>query len=105
MLVKVKRKARDISGALRRARNQSDQDSSQRNCASRLVVPAHAEPDIHLLSRAPRSRHRRLSLCSLPVPKQFVESLESWNSFAQSAIGRTWQPAHRWSWCFCLFLI
>ena len=30
-----------------------------------------AEPDIHLLSKAPESPHRRLSLCSLPVPKQF----------------------------------
>src|ERR1700679_395300 len=36
-----------------------------------------AEPDIHLLSQAPESRHRRLSLCSLPVPKQFEESLGS----------------------------
>src|SRR3982074_2218925 len=29
-----------------------------------------AEPDIHLLSETPKSPHRRLSLCSLPVPKQ-----------------------------------
>ena len=63
--------------------------------ASRLVVPALAEPDIHLLSKAPRSPHRRLSLCSLPVPKQFVESLRSLISFAQSPNGGTWQPAHR----------
>jgi hypothetical protein len=35
-----------------------------------------------------------LSLCSLPVPKQFVESLGSSISFAQSAIGKTWQSAH-----------
>jgi hypothetical protein len=59
------------------------------------VGSCHAEPDIHLLSQAPRSRHRRLSLCSLPVPKQFVESLESLHSVAQSATGGTWQPAHR----------
>ena len=63
--------------------------------ASRLVVPALAEPDIHLLSKTPKSPHRRLSLCSLPVPKQFEESLRSSISFAQSANGGTWQPAHR----------
>jgi hypothetical protein len=34
-----------------------------------------------------------LSLCSLPVLKQFEESLRSLISVAQSAIGRTWQPA------------
>src|SRR5262249_32681791 len=37
--------------------------------------------------------HRRLSLCSLPVPKQSEESLRSSISFAQSAICGTWQPA------------
>src|ERR1700693_1575253 len=57
------------------------------------VVPAFAEPDIHSLSRAPEGRHRRLSLCSLPVLKQFEESLGSVISLAQSAKGRTWQPA------------
>jgi len=54
-----------------------------------------AGPDIHLLSKTPKSPHRRLSLCSLPVPKQFEESLGSSISFAQSPNGRTWQPAHR----------
>jgi len=54
-----------------------------------------AEPDIHLQSQAPKSRHRRLSWCSLPVPKQFGESLGSVISFAQSATGGTWQSAHR----------
>jgi len=39
------------------------------------VVPAFAEPDIHSLSRAGEGRHRRLSVCSLPVLKQFGESL------------------------------
>src|SRR3984885_9557804 len=34
-----------------------------------------AEPDIHLLSETPKSPHRRLSLCSLPVPKQIEGSL------------------------------
>ena len=54
-----------------------------------------AGPDIHLLSKTPKSPHRRLSLCSLPVPKQFVVSLGSSISFAQSPNGGTWQPAHR----------
>jgi hypothetical protein len=36
-----------------------------------------AEPDIHLLSETPKSPHRRLSLCSLPVPKQTDGSLGS----------------------------
>ena len=62
--------------------------------ASRHRFLRSAEPDIHLLSQAPKSRHRRLSLCSLPVPKQFVESLGSLISFAQSAKCRTWQSAH-----------
>ena len=66
-----------------------------RTYASRQGFLLFAEPDIHLPSRAPRSRHRRLSWCSLPVPKQFEESLGSVSSFAQSAIGRTWQSAHR----------
>ena len=56
--------------------------------------------DIHLLSQTPKSRHRRLSLCSLPVPKQFVESLGSFISFARSAKCRTWQSAHGSS---CMF--
>src|ERR1700735_111898 len=46
-----------------------------RVCASRLVVPAPAGPDIHLLPQAPKNRRRRLSLCSLPVPKQCEVSL------------------------------
>ena len=49
------------------------------------VVPAFAEPDIHSLSRAGEGRHRRLSVCSLPVLKQFEESLGSLISVAQSA--------------------
>jgi hypothetical protein len=44
-----------------------------------------AGPDLHLLSETPKSPHRRLSLCSLPVPKQSVEGLGSLISFAQSA--------------------
>ena len=42
---------------------------------------------------SPKGRHRRLSLCSLPVPKQLEGSLRSLISFAQSANSRTWQPA------------
>src|SRR5579872_1640815 len=40
------------------------------------VVPAFAEPDIHLLPRATQGPRRRLSWCSLPVPKQSVKSLK-----------------------------
>src|SRR5215471_6392297 len=61
------------------------------------------EPDIHWLSKTPQSPHRRLSWCSLPVPKQFVESLRSLRSFAQSATGGTWQSAHRMILMFCPF--
>jgi len=44
---------------------------------------SRAEPDIYLQPRAPRSLRRRSSVCSLPVPKQFVVSLWSLSSFAQ----------------------
>jgi hypothetical protein len=70
------------------------QDAQRAMYASRHRFLRSAEPDIHLLSRALKGRHRRLSLCSLPVPKQFEESLGRLISFAQSAIGRTWQSAH-----------
>ena len=53
-----------------------------------------AEPDIHLLSETPKSPHRRLSLCSLPVPKQ-TEGASGVASVAQPVICGTWQPAHR----------
>src|SRR6266699_353632 len=49
------------------------------------VVPAFAEPDIHSLSQVHADRHRRLSVCSPPVLKQFEESLGSLISVAQSA--------------------
>ena len=45
--------------------------------ASRHWFLLYAEPDIHSLSWALGGRHRRLSLCSLPVLKQFGESLGS----------------------------
>ena len=54
-----------------------------RTCRSRTFCLSadgscvYAEPDIHVRSRAAKSCHRRLSLCSLPVPKQLVESLGS----------------------------
>jgi len=48
---------------------------SSRRCLS-AVVPAFAEPDIHLLPRAAQGSRRRLSWCSLPVPKQSVKSLK-----------------------------
>jgi hypothetical protein len=48
------------------------------------MVPAFAEPDIYLLSRTPWGLHRRLSLGSLPVPKQ-PDGASGVNSVAQSA--------------------
>jgi len=64
-------------------------------CASRRWFLPFAEPDIHLLSPAPWGLLRRLSLCSLPVPKQSEGSLGSLISSAQSATCGTWQPARR----------
>src|SRR5207253_3164706 len=57
---------------------------SSHACLS-AMVPAFAEPDIHSLSRILADRHRRLSVCSLPVLKQSGESLGSLISVAQSA--------------------
>jgi hypothetical protein len=74
--------------------NQLFQDVLRATCASRHRFLRSAEPDIHLQSQAPKNRHRRLSLCSLPVLKQFVESLGRVTPFAQSAKCRTWQSAH-----------
>jgi hypothetical protein len=54
---------------------------SIRICCARMPLGGGscilAEPDIHLLPQAPNRRRRRLSLCSLPVPKQSEESLGS----------------------------
>jgi len=78
--------------AEKRARTGNARSAARSVCLS-AGVPAFAEPDIHCLSQARMGRPRRLSLCSLPVPKQFEESLGSWISFAQSATCGTWQPA------------
>src|SRR5260370_25246015 len=87
-------KARVSRARSRERASREFQDVLCAQCASRHRFLHSAEPDIHLLSQTPRSRHRRLSLCSLPVPKQFVESLGSLISFTQSATCRTWQSAH-----------
>ena len=71
-------------GALERARNRSDQVSTVTQwCLSACGSCFLAEPDIHLLSETPKSPHRRLSLCSLPVPKQTEGSL--WSCLRRSA--------------------
>src|SRR5262249_24982449 len=57
---------------------------SSQGCLS-AMVPAFAEPDIHSLSQILADRHRRLSVCALPVLKQSGESLGSLMSVAQSA--------------------
>ena len=68
-------------------------EPAARTCASRRVVPAFAEPDIHSLSQILTDRHRRLSVCSLPVLKQSGESLG--NLLIRRSVGnrRTWQSA------------
>ena len=48
-----------------------------------------AEPDIHCGLKLRRAVTEDVSLCSLPVPKQFAESLWSVISFAQSPTCRT----------------
>ena len=67
-----------------RAPANSGRTRSSHACLS-AMVPAFAEPDIHSLSQVHADRHRRLSVCSLPVLKQFEESLGSLISVAQSA--------------------
>ncbi len=62
----------------------SGRTRSSHACLS-AMVPAFAEPDIHSLSQILADRHRRLSVCSLPVLKQTGESLGSLISVAQSA--------------------
>src|SRR5438477_144192 len=71
-----------------RAPANSGRTRSSHACLS-AMVPAFAEPDIHSLSRILADRHRRLSVCSLPVLKQFEESLGSLISVAQSATAVT----------------
>jgi hypothetical protein len=74
----VKGKAR----ALRARSGESALLVQSRSAAAHVCLSADgscipAEPDIHLLPQAAKSRRRRLSLCSLPVPKQSEESLGS----------------------------
>jgi hypothetical protein len=64
------------------------------------MAPAFAEPDIHSLSLAGEGRHRRLSVCTLPVLKQFEESLRSFDLRRSVGNRRTWQSAR----CVILFL-
>ena len=80
-------KSTRFMGALERARYRSDQVTTVTQlCLSAFVgfwFLLSAEPDIHLLSETPKSPHRRLSLCSLPVPKQTEGSL--WSCLRRSA--------------------
>src|ERR1700724_3279913 len=74
---------------------------AHQNKDSGAVVPAFAEPDIHSLSQVPKDRHKRLSGRTLPVLKQFGESLGSLITVAESATSRTWQSAR----CVILFFL
>jgi len=62
---------------------------AHQNKDSGAVVPAFAEPDIHSLSQVPKDCHKRLSGRTLPVLKQFGESLGSLITVAESATSRT----------------
>jgi hypothetical protein len=53
--------------------------------------PSQNQTSIRCLG--PEGRHRRLSVCSLPVLKQSEGSLGSLISLAQSVSGGTWQSA------------
>jgi hypothetical protein len=64
-----------------------------RRCASRPWSLRSQDRTSICWSQACSGRHRRLGLCSLPVPKQSGRSLWKLLSIAQSAIRRTWQPA------------
>src|SRR5947209_1619861 len=70
----------------------SGRTRSSHPCLS-AMVPAFAEPDIHSLSQILTDRHRRLSVCSLPVLKQFGESLGSFDLRRSVGNRRTWQSA------------
>src|SRR5215472_994011 len=91
-VVELSREKHEVSG---RARESAHCDGSvpsvTQQCLSADGSCTWQKPDIHLLSETPKSPHRRLSWCSLPVPKQYEGSLQSLYSFAQSAIGGTWQ--------------
>ena len=76
------------------------QNPAARVCASRRwLLPSQNQTSIRCL-RPKKGRHRRLSVCSLPVPKQSEESLGSLISVAQSVSGGTWQSARCVILCF-----
>jgi hypothetical protein len=60
-------------------------------CLSAGFLLSQNQTSIHCLG--PGGRHRRLSVCSLPVPKQSEGSLGSFISVAQSVSDGTWQSA------------
>jgi hypothetical protein len=86
---------------LRRARESahfSDAEPLSSHFASRRwFLPSQNQTSIHCLG--PKGRHRRLSVCSLPVPKQSEGSRGSFISVAQSVSGGTWQSAR------CMILV
>ena len=70
----------------------SDAEPLSSHFASRRwFLPSQNQTSIRCLG--PKGRHRRLSVCSLPVLKQSEGSLGRFVSFAQSVSGRTWQSA------------
>src|SRR2546429_9022414 len=104
----LKRKYLDRAGVLRDVEKlhflQNSKNLGDRKSLGKLRKSFVGHPDTILFSRICLRRtghpfalsgpakglHRSFSLCSLPVLKQFEESLGSLLSLAQSATGRTW---------------
>ena len=83
--------------ARRSAKNEKTRQSHSALYASRQgSCDTQNHPSICCLEqRLGRSLRRRLSLCSLPVPKQVGGSLGSFRSVAQTYRCGTWQTARR----------
>src|SRR4051794_8735391 len=79
---------------MRSAQNTFRRLPSLHVCLS-AVVPASQNRTSICCLRSLQDRQRRLSFCSLPVPKQSEGSLGRLLSVAQSATSRIWQPARR----------
>ena len=88
----VKGKRSSPDARFRGARKTHMPEPAARTCASRRGSCLRRTGHPFTVSGL-AGRHRRLSLCSLPVLKQFEGSLWSFTSVAQSATCRTWQSA------------
>src|SRR5207249_10763296 len=81
-----------VSRRARESAHFSDVEPLSSQFASRRwFLPSQNQTSIRCLG--PEGRHRRLSVCSLPVLKQSEGSLGSFISVVQSVSGGTWQSA------------